>query len=101
MVHRPHFRVMLLGLLSRLFGKGDRDRRRSGKLRLEKHHQYFRIHAWIESRIGPLGSHGNDEAIKKELFKLLRSEERRVTKKQVAGLKAYIETNSYRRILEQ
>jgi len=100
-VHRPHFRVILLGLLGRIFGKRDAGSKRSKKRELEKHHQYYRIHAWIESRIGTLDPHGTDEAVKKGLLRLLRSEERRVTKKQVAGLKAYIETNSYRRILEQ
>jgi hypothetical protein len=85
-----------MGLLDRLFGKD-----KGKKKRLDRKHPYFRLHVWIESRIGPLQTYGSDEYIKKELKKLLKSEEKRCSKKQVAGLKAYIETNSYRKMLEQ
>ncbi|MEW5760605.1 MAG: hypothetical protein AB1779_07550 [Candidatus Thermoplasmatota archaeon] len=60
---------------------------------------YYRIHKWIESRVGSLTANMPDIEIRLKLDNLLAEEERKHPG-MVAGLKKYIQTNAYRKMLQ-
>ncbi len=62
--------------------------------------EYLRLEAWIDSRIGPVK--GKDEDIlRQELLKLVEEEESSGSYWNTEGLRAYIDTNAYRQMLEK
>ncbi|MEW6069683.1 MAG: hypothetical protein AB1485_03620 [Candidatus Thermoplasmatota archaeon] len=64
----------------------------------KSYQSYYRLHKWIESRVGPLAASMPEFEIRAKLDNLLAEEERKHPG-MVAGLRKYIQTNAYRKML--
>ena len=91
-----------MGFFDKLFKKksDDEGSGRSRKRKLAKRYpEYYRLHVWLESRLGPFSADEDDRVLKKRLLKLLSEEQEKHPRTKLHGLEKYIKTNKYRKML--
>jgi hypothetical protein len=94
---------MTMGFFDKVFKKKGDDEvggQKKMSMKLAKRYpEYYRLHVWLESRLGPLSAGEDEQELKKKLLKLLRDEKEKHPDMKLYGLEAYIKKNKYRKML--